>query len=262
MVAVTVVAADVGAATTDIEPDRNPMALNRGEARHARREASRRTLSPRSFSAGRLRIPLIIVLVLVAAALLWVLVPRDWEFTGVAERQFTISHPFGRVRQILVRTNAIREVVALNNGQLVQQQWQDLNVDVRQLLTNPDWSLSADGVLKVQINDPYVGQAVIELNQSVAVTPNQLKTTNRLAHPTARLLDYATSTIATPNDKGSAEFRATVTLHVKIRTLFLWRAIARRRVQAAAEQSLANQEQALRAVVAEHQDRAFILPRL
>ncbi|MFO0913894.1 MAG: hypothetical protein U0795_13125 [Pirellulales bacterium] len=219
-------------------------------------------LSPRSFSAGRLRISLIVVLILVAAGLLWVLVPRDWEFTGVAERKFTISHPFGRVRQILVRTNAIREVVALNNGQLVDQQWQDLNVDVRQLLTNPDWSLSADGVLKVQIHDPYVGEAVIELNQSVAVTPNQLKVENRLAQPTERLLDYATSTTAAANAEGSAEFQAKVELRVKVRTLYLWRGIARRRVTAAAEQSLAKQEEALRAIVADRQDAAIILPRL
>lgn len=183
------------------------------------------------------------------------------EVPSEGEYQFVIDQPMPRVRKILVRTNAVKKIVAMANAELLDQKWLDMKFEIEGPILKADWKLDGQGELIVETNDAYIGRHEITLNQSVDITPDRLHATNELARPNGPIREYSSILIVTPNAAGNAEINSS--LHLKIRTTASWltRSRVEREIRKAALESLKNQEQALRAVVAEHADELIILPR-
>jgi hypothetical protein len=95
----------------------------------------------------------------------------------------------------------------------------------------------------------------------VQIEPTLLRVANRLAEPTERLLEYTTTTEARADADQQAGFVTRAQLQIKVRTAPIWYSVARRRALNSARTSLARQETTLRAVVARHRNRPFILPQ-
>lgn len=205
----------------------------------------------------RIALPLLLVATVVASCA-W---PRSANVAATVEHAFVIKESFARVRKILVRTNAIKKVVAMTNSQLVDQQWLNVSFDLKSLLRDPDWNVGGQGTLTVKTTDPYVGEHEITLNQDVNIRVDQLRVSNRLTEPVSKLRKYDTVMEAIDN-RGTSEFRATLTLEVTTTVTPLFRRIAKRRVYEAAEKALRQQEQAIRNIVEEHKDDLIILPKL
>ena len=205
------------------------------------------------------RIVLIIlsVVVLLAVALNW---KREVEADSSAEHSFTVDVPMARVRKILVRTNAIKKIVAMSNAELVDQKWEDLDLDVDKPLRKRDWDVDGKGKITVKINDSYLGQHELTLNQTVSVEPELLSSSNSLSEPSGPIKAYETSLVLKPDENGNASFSTKLSLNVSTTANILTSGIVRRSIKSSAEDSLQKQEKVIREIIEGYSDKLLILP--
>jgi len=212
---------------------------------------------------------LLALVVAVVAGLIW---RGEYPTEQTAERSFVIEEDFTKVRKIMVRTNAAKEIITMGGGsEFVEQKWRDGSVDpgakkigVGGLLRNliggdPDWELKLQGTLKVRTLDPYIGENVVTLEQDVEIVPDHLQSDTHLVEGSGRLLGYAMSTRLERKDDHT---RVHLKLTQEINTDAPWFAhgIADRRVRASAERTLGNQETAMRELIAENRDKNWLFP--
>jgi len=225
-----------------------------------------------------LGLPLLVLVAAIVAGLIW---RGEYPTEQTAQRSFVIEEDFTKVRKIMVRTDAAKEIVTMGGGsEFVEQQWDDLSAEPgvdgevgkgalgRALLKNllsgdPDWQLKLQGTLKVRTLDPYIsnfekgnnvdgnntdGKNVVTLQQDVEIVPDHLQSDTKLVEGSGRLLGYAMTTRLEREDDHT---RITLKLTQTINTDAPWFAhrIADRRVLASAERTLANQEDAMRKLI-------------
>ena len=101
------------------------------------------------------------------------ILPREYPTRQSATRSFVIKEDFTKVRKIMVRTNAAKQIVTMGGGsEFVEQKWRDGSAKpggkdlgealLRGVLSgNPDWQLELHGTLKVRTLDDYVGTNVV-----------------------------------------------------------------------------------------------------
>lgn len=197
--------------------------------------------------------------------------PREYPTEQTAELSFVIEEDFTKVRKIMVRTDAAKEIVTMGGGsEFVEQRWQGGSADaagkdigqalLRNVLsTDPDWELKLHGTLKVRTLDDYVGQNVVTLKQDVEIVPDYLQSDTELLEGSERLLGYA---MTTRLEREEAHTRVELKLTQEIKTTAPWFAhgIADRRVRASAERTLANQEVAMRKLIADNRDKNWLFP--
>ena len=213
-------------------------------------------------------LPLMVFLVAIVAGLIW---RGEYATEQTVELSFVIEEDFTKVRKIMVRTNAAKEIVTMGgSSEFIEQRWQDGSAAVagedfgRKLLKNvlssaPDWELKLHGTLKVRTLDPYIGKNVVRLKQDVEIVPDYLQSDTDLVEGSGRLLDYAMTTRLQREDDHT---RVNLKLMQEINTDAPWFAhsIADRRVRASAERTLVNQEQALRQLIAANRDKNWLFP--
>ena len=214
---------------------------------------------------------LIIAAAVAVPVALLVFVPLPYEASARVENEYRIEEPFPRVRKIMVRTNAVKDVVGMSKSEFIDQEWDALSFDIGQLLRDPEWEIAGKGRLKVLTKDPYVGEHLITLLQDVQVRQGTIEVVTALETPTDRLREYRVeshfgsalsaesgSGLAGPQD--ATLVRSSLLLTIATRTPLVWRSVALRRVHDAARESLAAQETAIQKVVAENRDSLLLLP--
>ncbi len=228
---------------------------------------------PRKRGLGLLLLVGVIAAGTIVAGLIW---RGEYPTEQTAERGFIIEEDFTKVRKIMVRTNAAKEIVTMGGGsEFVDQQWDDGSVAAagedfgKKLLRSffsgtPDWQLRLHGTLMVRTLDPYIrngedGNSIVTLDQSVEIMPDHLQSDTKLIESSGRLLGYA---MTTRLEREKEQTRVTLKLTQKINTDAPWFAhrIADRRVLASAGQTLANQEDAMRQLIEENRDKKWLLP--
>jgi hypothetical protein len=222
-----------------------------------------------NFTPGRILVIAIAVLLLAVVA--GVLLPGEHTTEQAVERSFTIDEDFTKVRKIMVRTNAAKEIVTMGgDSEFIEQRWEDGSAELggekigqallrSALSEDPDWKLELRGTLKVRLLDDTIGHEVIELQQKVEIVPDRLQSHVKLKRGTERLLGYTMNTTLV---RAEDHTRVELELRQKIKLDLPWFAhgIASRRVRAAAEKSLANQDRAIRQLLKENADKAGLFP--
>lgn len=210
----------------------------------------------------------VLVFALVASV---VILPNEYPTRQTASLSFVIEEDFTKVRKIMVRTDAAKEIITMGGGsEFVEQRWTGGNVDpgekdlgkllLKNLLSDePNWKLELDGTLKVRTLDDYVGQNVVTLEQHVEIVPDHLQSDTNLLEGSERLLGYE---MMTRLEREGEHTRVTLGLTQEIKTDAPWFAhgIADRRVRASVEQTLANQEAAMRKLIEENLDKNWLFP--
>ena len=212
-------------------------------------------------------VPLLLVLIPIVGGFIW------WgEYTTeqTAELSFVIEDDFTKVRKIMVRTNASKEIITMGGGsEFVEQEWDELNVsapgeDVGQALlnvlsTDPNWELKLVGTLKVRTLDEYIGENVVSLEQDVKITPDLINSDTNLIEGSEKLVGYA---MTTRLEREEDHTRVLLKLTQEIKTLAPWFAhgIADQRVLASAQRTLENQEVAMRKLIADNRDKNWFFP--
>ncbi|MCA9231180.1 MAG: hypothetical protein KDA57_11035 [Planctomycetales bacterium] len=197
--------------------------------------------------------------------------PREYPTEQTATLSFVIEEDFTKVRKIMVRTDAAKEIVTMGGGsEFVEQTWEGGNVDAGAeklgeallrgvLSSDPDWRLELNGKLKVRTLDEYVGQNVVTLQQNVEIVPDHIQSDTILLEGSERLLGYE---MTTRLEREGEHSRVTLKLTQEIKTEAPWFAhgIADRRVRASVEKTLANQEAAMRKLIADNRDANWLFP--
>ena len=187
----------------------------------------------------------------------------QYETEQSATLTFTLDENFTAVRKILVRNNSAKQLVVMGgSSEFLDQKWDDVGGDVESLrLLDPKWRLDLHGTLRVRTRDEYVGQQTIDLEQNVVIEPDFLHSEVELKKPAERLRDYRMTTHF-ERDDAAGTTRVTLELSQRILTDAPWfaHAIADRRVLASAQRTLANQETAIRKLIAEHIGDVPLLP--
>ncbi|MEO2045495.1 MAG: hypothetical protein ABGX16_02850 [Pirellulales bacterium] len=217
------------------------------------------------------RILAVVIGILMLAIVAGILFPAEYTAGRTVERLFAIDKDFTKVRKIMVRTNAAKEIVTMGgDSEFIEQQWEDGNAQfegekigpaiLRSVLSeDPGWKLELKGTLKVRTLSETIGHEVIELQQEVKIDPNSLQSQVKLKQGTERLLDYSMSTsLVRAEDHTRVELK--LTQKIKIEVPWFAHSIADRRTLAAIVQSLTNQELAIRQLIEENADKAGLFP--
>lgn len=182
----------------------------------------------------------------------------EYATTQGATRSFKIDDNFTGVRKVLVRTDSAKQIVTMGGGStFVSQDWQTVGGDpggtLRELIEDPNWRLELHGTLKVLTKDEYIGEHEISLDQRVVITPDSLVSEVHLKEPTARLKKYdMTTKFARDPQTGNTVVDLSLTQEILTDAPWFAHGIADRRVLASVERTLANQETAIRKVIADN----------
>jgi hypothetical protein len=203
-------------------------------------------------------------LVIVAGAIAWGLIfYGEYETEQTATRSFVIDEDFTDVRKILVRREAAKQLVTMGGGsEYINQTWSSIGAELGNLQPlDVDWRVEPHGVLRVRTKDPYIGELEIDLEQEVVIERDFLHSEIELDRPVERLRDYRMTT-RFERDAAAGTSRVQLKLTQRIRTDAPWFAhrIADRRVRESVEKALANQEAAIRELIAENIDDVPLLP--
>jgi hypothetical protein len=190
---------------------------------------------------------------------------REYPSTQTARRTFALDEDFTSVRKILVRNEAAKQIVTMGgDSEYIDDDMESLGLKAGKLLDeliNPDWRIHVNGTLRVRTKDPYIGRHNIALAQDIEITPDLLHSQTHLKEPAGRLKQYDMKTYF-DRDASTGKAQVNLELTQEILTDAPWFAhgIADRRVRQSAEKTLANQERAIRKLIAENKDDVPIFP--
>jgi hypothetical protein len=201
---------------------------------------------------------LLVVGLLVIAGLM---IRGEYPTTQTVERSFVIDEDFTKVRKILVRTDAAKQIVTMTgDSEFIDQQWNTIGAGLEgERLLDLKWQLGLEGTLQVRTQDPYIGEQDITLRQTVHIDPDQILSDVTLTKPSQRLLQYAMITHFQRQKDGRTLVRQQLTQEILTDAPWFAHGIADRRVYASAEHALENQETAIRQIVAENRDQRWLL---
>ncbi len=188
-------------------------------------------------------------------------VGRTYATVQTVERSFSVDVDFVKVRKILVRTDATKQIVAMTgDSQFIAQHWNTIGGGIDALrLRNMPWKLELHGTLEVRTRDAYIGQHVVSLDQDVTIEPDQVYSDVTLARPTERLLQYEMRVRFEKNPDGTTLVRQRLQQEILTDAPRFAHFLADRRVRQSAEKALINQEQAIRRVIEENRDKRWLL---
>ena len=208
----------------------------------------------------KLFVAIVVALLIVGGIVFAVSPQRELEVTSSADHQFTIDVPMERVRKILVRTNAVKKIVAMSDAELKGQKWVDMDFEMPGKLLDRNWHVDGEGKLKILIKDSYIGDNEITLSQAVDIKRQRLHVTNVLDQPTDAIRDYDSTMTLTPDEVGNAMFDTKLELKIKTTANWITTGKVEKEIKASAKRSLERQEQAIRDAVDEQADKMFIVP--
>jgi hypothetical protein len=203
---------------------------------------------------------LILGIVIVGVAAAAAIPTRTLEVPSSATHEFEIDVPMQRVRKILVRTNAVKKIVAMADAKLLDQEWLNLDFDIDRPILKRDWHVDGSGQLIVQTNDAYLGTHDITLKQSVDIKPDRLYVENDLDQPSGPIREYHATIELVPGENGNAKVKSSLDLMVSTSSSWLASAVVERSIKDAAMDSLEKQEQAIREIVEAQADKLIVLP--
>ncbi len=195
--------------------------------------------------------------------------PVDHISQGSSRREFTMEVDFDKFRQIMVRKNATEAIVAHSGMQLLEELVDDVSVAVPQqerpilnaILGQANANLSAKKRIIVSVDDPAIGVDKLTLHQTVDIQPESMDVQSNATEPVGNLQAYATRLRASKAAGGTkVELAIDQTIRVKVPRIF--GSAADRRVQKAADNSTAEQEQAIRDFIAKFENEVIVLPEL
>ena len=199
------------------------------------------------------------VLLLLALGV-WFLTESELTVESTAQHEFTIDERMPRVRKILVRTNAVKKIVAMADAELLDQEWLDMEFDLGKKILDRDWHVDGEGKLDVVVKNSYLGNVNLTLDQTVDIRPDKLVAVSKLGKSSGAITKYDSNVELTPDDNGKASFRTSLSLVVTTKANFFTRSVVKKNIESSATEALKNQEKAFREVVSDKDGDLLIVP--
>ena len=129
-----------------------------------------------------------IVAVFVVLMGIFLFVPRHTS-RGVSSGTIYIDTSFDKVRRILVLNDSLKEMVALQHGEVLHNEWETLRLSSDRLLTL-DWDIDGVGNFVVRTQDPNAGELILNFEQKVEVRKDCITSKTRLKKAVGPLQEY------------------------------------------------------------------------
>lgn len=181
---------------------------------------------------------------------------RDHASQGNREGTFFIDVEFDKVRKVMVRNNCLEEIVSYQHGEVLDQEWEDLDLSMRRLTK---WDIDGVGRLIVKTEDPEAGTLVLPFKQKVAVREDYIDSTTVLMEPVGYLADYRTA-VKMSRDGDRTKVELTVSLEYGRKLPANYVEYMDTKVQESADIGWLKAKEAFIAVVNKYKDRRFTLP--
>lgn len=202
------------------------------------------------------------ILTLVALAASTLVISNQYPTRQTAVRTFTLPDDFTKIRRILMRTDATRQITTLaGDNEFLEEEWTQLGGGLESInILNPAWRLELRANLKVRSRDEYIEKPIVLLKQVVTIKPDEVLSDIDLDKGSERLLGYELITHYVRDEKAK-NTRVELRLTQEILTTAPWFAhwIADSRVLASAELALEHQERAIRQLVDENRGKGGLL---
>ncbi len=213
-------------------------------------------------------ISIVAILACVALAV-WQLKPIQHVSSASSDREFTLECDFAKFKQIMVRKNATKAVVAHGGLSLLRESVDDITLDTskddRPLLNairgTSKTELSATKTLTVRLDDPHIKNTDLTLRQVADVDTDRMHVETASIGEQQSIKRYATTLTAMPDgSRTRVQLSIEMKIEVSVPKLFVGRADSE--VQRSADDAIAEQQQAITSFVIENADKKFIFPNL
>ncbi|QEF98025.1 hypothetical protein Mal15_20720 [Stieleria maiorica] len=187
-----------------------------------------------------------------------------------ATTTFELEIPFNRFKQIMVRKNATRAIVAHGGMELVSQSIQGLNVDMSKedrpilnaLRGRSKTELDATRMLTVRFTNPDIDAQELTLRQQADIDSDRMHVETKSVAEQGEIKDYQTTLTAEPAEGDATRVTLQTAMKIQVDVAKLFVSVADTRVNASAESAVNQQKAALTEFVLQHADQAIVLPDL
>ncbi|KAA5542791.1 hypothetical protein FYK55_13900 [Roseiconus nitratireducens] len=202
-----------------------------------------------------------------AAIAAWAFWPVEHSAEGSDQREFQVQCDFARFRQILVRKNPTKAIVAHGGMELISESIEGLNVDTSQddqpllnaIRGQSRTEVDATKTLTVHVNNPQIESTDLVLRQHADIDQDRVRVETRSTDPQGSIQRYETTLEAVPDADGT-RVSLSVQMVITVRVPRLFTGTADREVQRSAETGLAEQQDALTALVEKYASDLLMLP--
>lgn len=111
------------------------------------------------------------------------------------EDTFFIDMPYDQVRKILVRTDALDEIIRRQHGRIVYRKWNNLNFSVKKLFdpyVNSKWKINGSGEIVIKSKNENLHNHILRFIYLVQIDANQMVIDSTLDGDYDDLMNYGT----------------------------------------------------------------------
>jgi hypothetical protein len=183
-------------------------------------------------------------------------VPRHCS-QGDQEDIYYIDEEFDRVRKILVRTDSLEEIVSYQHGEVLYQEWKNLDLSMRRLLG--PWDVNGSGELVVRTEDPDAGSLVLKFRQTVHIDEDSLVSKTFLDSPVGNLKEYITELVMVrEGEKTHVKNRIIIKYERRLPTSYI--DYMDQKISESVSQGLEKNREAITSLIARYSGSRIILP--
>ena len=173
---------------------------------------------------------------------------------------YFIEKDFDEVRPMIVRTNSTKELATLDNSELTHQEWLSLKFKLLSIL-RMRWNIKGTAKLVVKVDDPDLGEQILNLYQKVYINPDKIDSKVWLSEPCSHILDYK---VRVKFERDEDRTKVTTTIYLKIKHTipfkYHWKEYMDGKVKKAGERTLKRNEAGVRAIIKKYTGKKLLLP--
>lgn len=172
---------------------------------------------------------------------------------------YTLDVPFDRVRKILIKTDSLEEIVRYQHGQVLHQEWEDLNVSTDRIIGGNGWDIVGHGSFVVRAEDPDAGELILHFNQYVEIKKNSMVSRSWLSQPVGNLKEYETKMVMVGEGE-QTKVSNEVYLKYERRLPQTHIDYMDGRVRESAKKAIAKSREGMTNFIEKYRDKKFIIP--
>lgn len=206
------------------------------------------------------RITVVLVIAVVISSLLLagsLLMTTAHKTEGSQSVVIILDVPYETAKKIMVRSNALEQIVCQQHGNVVNHRWDKLDLSSERLLSG--WEVHGKASFEVETEDPEMGHVRLQFAQSASVGVASFKCETNLVRPVRHLKGLQTTLSMQPlGDKTQLvttswiAYRRRIPIHMK--------QDVDARVQAAANRLAVRNSEAVVDLVEKYGDKNIIIP--
>lgn len=198
----------------------------------------------------------LIVFISVAMLGFYFFVPRHCS-QGDQIDVYYIDEDFDRVKKILMRTNALDKIVSSQQGEVLYQKWNNLDVSSERLLG--PWDINGQGELIVKTKDPDAGTLILKFKQTVHIDKDSLVSKSWISERVGSLKEYNTEMVMIrEGERTKVTNRIYMKYERRLPTSYI--DYMDRKVAESVAESLQKHREAVVKLIASYSDKRIILP--